>query len=43
MNREPGNLQQDGAISAPDDPDASLFAAVIHTVGGTYTGKSSIE
>ena len=28
---ELGNLHRDGAISGPDDPDARLFAAVIHT------------
>jgi hypothetical protein len=40
---ELGNLHRDGAIGGPDDPDARLFAAVIRTFGGTYTGKSSIE
>ena len=40
---ELGNLHRDGAISGPDDPDARLFAAVIHTFGGTYIGKKSTK
>jgi hypothetical protein len=32
-------LHRDKAISGPDDSDARLFAALIHTFGATYTGR----
>ena len=36
-------LQKDGVISGPDDPDAGFYASLIHTLGGTYIGKRSLN
>ena len=32
-------LHRDGAIKGAHDPDARLFAAIIHTFGATYNGR----
>ena len=31
-------LHADGAVTGPDDPNAGVFAAVLHTFGATYHG-----
>ena len=35
---ELAKMHADGAITGPDDPNAGVFAAVLHRFGATYYG-----